>query len=127
MIVVIRRSQDHGTRTHRAEKAGLRNMLAHALQAEGHVVTEVSDGVLAMAALWVARRPAVAVFDEHLTPLDAMDILELTADGEVPLARHRSSATATSYSQTYRLIRYAQCCETLFASGMHPCFPYHEK
>ncbi len=67
----------------------VRSTLARALQAEGHVVTEVSDGVLAIAALWVARRPLVALLDEHLTPLDATDLLELAADGEAPLLRHR--------------------------------------
>lgn len=71
------------------QDTALHSALAQSLHAEGHVVTEVSDGVLAMAALWVARRPLVAVLDEHLAPLDATDILEMAADGEVPLARHR--------------------------------------
>ena len=69
--------------------ANMRFALASLLRAEGHVVTEVGDGVLAVAALWVSHRPLVAVLGDDLAPLDAADVLELAAEGEPPLARHR--------------------------------------
>lgn len=58
----------------------MRQTLDEALRDVGHTVTQVGDGVLALAALWVARRPLVVVLDDQLGPLAAADILDLAAD-----------------------------------------------
>ncbi len=67
----------------------MRDTLDDVLTEAGYSVTRVADGVLALAALWVSRRPLVALLHDGLLPLDASDILELVAaDGTSASGSH---------------------------------------
>jgi CheY-like chemotaxis protein len=77
---------------------GLRAALASLLRVHGHTTTQVADGVLALAALWVAHLPLVALLDAQMTPLGAQDILAVAtdgADGAARLRRHRYVVLST--------------------------------
>ena len=71
----------------------LRDTLDEALTQTGHTITKVSDGALALAALWVARWPMVALLEGNLDAPGAYDILSLAAaenETATPrLARHQ--------------------------------------
>jgi hypothetical protein len=67
-------------------------VVAQALSEETpHEVSSTADAELALAALWLAPEPLVALIDERLAPFGALGILAIAAnDGlDGPLARHR--------------------------------------
>jgi DNA-binding NtrC family response regulator len=70
---------------------GVRDVIAAALRDVGeHRVLATSDGVIAIAALWLSERPLVALLDERLLPFSAMDVLRVAANDASSglLARH---------------------------------------
>jgi CheY-like chemotaxis protein len=70
---------------------GVRDVIAAALRdVGGHRVLATSDGVIAIAALWLSERPMVAFMDERLLPFSAMDVLRVAANDRSggQLARH---------------------------------------
>lgn len=70
---------------------GVRDVIAAALRdLGGHRVLATSDGVIAIAALWLSERPMVALMDERLLPFSAMDVFRVAANDTAggQLARH---------------------------------------
>lgn len=80
----------------------LRESLEEILTQMGHSVTTVADGALAVAALWVARWPMVALLAGDLGQPDAGDIIGCAASearnavDEPRLARHQYIVITTS-------------------------------
>ena len=70
----------------------VRDTVAAALrEVGGHEVLATSDGMLAIAALWLSESPMVALIDERLAPFGAIEVFGIAANDRAggQLARHR--------------------------------------